>query len=77
MQMPSVKTMNCDSDVKIILNQYKQQSGNSHNVCVCICEWLGEVGMVTFENLVGLTTADTVGRKSLACDCWLPSMYKN
>jgi len=39
MQMPSVKTMNCDSDVKIILNQYKQWRGNSHNVCVCVCVW--------------------------------------
>jgi len=55
MQTSSVKNMNCDSDVKIILNQYKQWSGNSHNVCVC--EHLSEDG-ITVENLVGLTTAD-------------------
>jgi hypothetical protein len=64
MQIPSVKTMNCDSDGKIILNQYKQGRGNSHNVCVCVRarerqrEHLSDDGKITFENLVGLTTAD-------------------
>jgi hypothetical protein len=71
MQVPSVKTINCDSDVKIILNQYKQWSGNSHNVCV----WGWNDNIREFGGSHNCWYI--VGIKSLACDFWLPSMYKN
>jgi hypothetical protein len=76
MQMPSVKNMNCDSDVKIILNQYKQCSGNSHNVCVCVTafEWGWNDNIREFGG--SHSCWYTVGRKSLAWH-WLPSMFKN